>query len=116
MSSSDKKVLKGNINIAGGSVKDVPAGDKPFMFEVHCSMTNGGGDILVLKAPTAADKVAWMECLQLHASTSGLSADGSVLALKQKLAEFHQDHIFNFVPNLSPDSQLFKQVPYRTFF
>lgn len=109
---SDKKVLKGNINIAGGTVKDIASGDKSNMFEVQCSMTNGGGDILVLSAPTAEEKVTWMECLKLHASASGVSEGGAVLALKQKLAEFKQDHIFNFVPGLSPESQLFKQVGY----
>ena len=82
------------------------------MFEVQCSMINGGGDVLVLKAPSAADKTAWMECLLLHAAASGLSPDGSSLALKVKLAEFNQEHIFNFVPNLSTESQLFKQVTY----
>jgi hypothetical protein len=107
---SDKKVLKGNINIAGGTVKDIAAGDKPFMFEVQCSMTNGGGDILVLKAPTAEEKTTWMECLQLHASASGLTGDSAVLALKQKLAELNQEHIFNFVPNLASESRLFQQV------
>ena len=110
VSTSDKKVLKGNINIAGGSIKDIPSGEKPFMFEVHCSLTNGGGDVLVLNAPSAADKAAWIKCLQLYASVSGLSGDSAVLALKQKLTEFNQDHIFNFVPKLSADSHLFEQV------
>jgi hypothetical protein len=108
--SDQKKELKGNINIAGGAVKDVSSGDKPFMFEVQCSMTNGGGDILVLNAPSASEKTTWMECMRLHASINGLTGDGAVLALKQKLAEFKQDHIFNFVPNLSPTSLLFEQV------
>jgi hypothetical protein len=80
------------------------------MFEVHCSLTNGGGDVLVLNAPSAADKAAWIKCLQLYASVSGLSGDSAVLALKQKLTEFNQDHIFNFVPKLSADSHLFEQV------
>lgn len=108
---SDKE-LKGNINIAGGTVKDVVSGDKPYMFEVKCSMTNGGGDVLVLNAPTAEDKAKWMQCLQLYASATGLTGEGAVLALKQKLAECKQEHIFNFVPKMSPTSHLFQQVNY----
>jgi hypothetical protein len=42
-------------------------------------------------------------------------ADGSVQALKQKLAEFNQEHIFNFAPNITPESQLFKQVRNNIF-
>lgn len=102
--------MKGNINVAGGTIKDIEKGEKPFMFEVQCSMTNGGGDILVLNAPTAADKKAWMECLRVHANVNRMTGDSAVIALKQKLAEFKQDHVFNFVPNLSPESHLFEQV------
>ena len=102
--------MKGNINIAGGNVNDIASGEKPFMFEVQCSMTNGGGEVLVLNAPSAADKAAWMECLRAHTKTSDLSPRDSFQALKQKLTELKQDHVFNFLPNLSAESHLFKQV------
>ena len=82
MHSSDKNEFKGNINIAGGTVKDIAAGDKPFMFEVQCSLFNGGGDILVLNAPTAEEKTAWMECLQLHASVAGLSNENGEILIE----------------------------------
>ena len=84
---SDKKELKGFINIAGGSLQNLDDGEMPNMFQVTCSSVNGGGEVFIMSALSAEDKEKWMSCLRENTVAYDLNVD----------VVDQQDHVFDIV-------------------